>query len=167
MAHEVETMAYANEVPWHGLGARVDQDVSVEEMLKAAGLDWTLLKLPLTAELPDGSSLPIKDRFALIRDTDKRSMGVCGKVWHPVQPADTLCFMREYVEAGGATLESAGSLRNGRTVWGLAKLKHSFEVKKGDKVIDQRPNKEVDLEVSRHWYEYNEELVQAEKDNNA
>ena len=42
-----------------------------------------------------------------------------------------------------------------------------LKVKKGDKVIDQRPNKEVDLEVSRHWYEYNEELVQAEKDNNA
>ena len=36
--------------------------------------------------------------------------------------------------------------------------KDLLKVKKGDKVIDQRPNKEVDLEVSRHWYEYNEEL---------
>ena len=45
--------------------------------------------------------------------------------------------------------------------------KDLLKVKKGDKVIDQRPNKEVDLEVSRHSYEYNEELVQAEKDNNA
>ena len=45
--------------------------------------------------------------------------------------------------------------------------KDLLKIKKGDTVIDQRPNKEVDLEVSRHWYEYNEELVQAEKDNNA
>ena len=34
--------------------------------------------------------------------------------------------------------------------------KDLLKVKKGDKVIDQRLNKEVDLEVSRHWYEYNE-----------
>mgnify|MGYP003146643572 CR=1 FL=1 len=46
--------------------------------------------------------------------------------------------------------------------------KDLLKVKKGDKVIDQRPNqKGEDLEVSRHWYEYNEELIQAEKDNNA
>ena len=46
--------------------------------------------------------------------------------------------------------------------------KDLLKVKKGDKVIDQRPNqKGEDLEVSRHWYEYNEELINAEKDNNA
>jgi|TARA_R100000773_G_scaffold27535_1_gene23817 hypothetical protein len=46
--------------------------------------------------------------------------------------------------------------------------KDLLKVKKGDKVIDQRPNqKGEDLEISRHWYEYNEELIQAEKDNNA
>ena len=42
--------------------------------------------------------------------------------------------MREYVEAGGAKLETAGSLRGGRTVWGLAKLDHTFSVSKGDDV---------------------------------
>ena len=46
--------------------------------------------------------------------------------------------------------------------------KDLLKVKKGDKVIDQRPNqKGEDLELSRHWYEYNEELNNAEKDNNA
>ena len=46
--------------------------------------------------------------------------------------------------------------------------KDLLKVKKGDKVIDQSPNqKGEDLELSRHWYEYNEELINAEKDNNA
>ena len=40
--------------------------------------------------------------------------------------------------------------------------KDLLKVKKGDKVIDQRPTQRgEDLEVSRHWYEYNEELLMA------
>jgi phage/plasmid-like protein (TIGR03299 family) len=134
MAHEVESMAYANVVPWHGLGARVDQDVSVEEMLEAAGLNWRLNKLPLQAELPDGSSFPVDGKFALARDTDNKVMSICSKAWTPFQPEETISFMREYVEAGGAKLETAGSLRGGRTVWGLAKMDHSFDVRKNDTV---------------------------------
>ena len=30
MAHQVETMAYAGEVPWHGLGVKVDNNMSPE-----------------------------------------------------------------------------------------------------------------------------------------
>ena len=134
MAHEVETMAYANAVPWHGLGARVDQDISIEEMLEAAGLNWHLDKLPLVAQLPDGEELPIKDKFALTRNTDNKVMSVCSGAWTPFQPEETIGFMRDYVEAGGAKLETAGSLRGGRTVWGLAKLDHTFSVLKGDEV---------------------------------
>ena len=39
MAHNVETMAYAGEVPWHGLGKRVPADLTSDQMLQAAGLD--------------------------------------------------------------------------------------------------------------------------------
>ena len=46
MAHEVETMAYAGEVPWHGLGVKVDDTLTPQEMMKAAGLDWTVSKRP-------------------------------------------------------------------------------------------------------------------------
>ena len=44
MAHEVETMAYAGQVPWHGLGKQVDNNMSPDEMLKAAQIDWTVSK---------------------------------------------------------------------------------------------------------------------------
>jgi phage/plasmid-like protein (TIGR03299 family) len=131
-------MAYANEVPWHGLGGRVDSNVTVEEMLVAAGLDWNVDLRPLTANWVDAAgavhSVKVKDRYALIRSSDNRVLTVTGKSWKPVQNAATLGFMREYVEAGGATLETAGSLRRGKIVWALAKLAHSFSVSRGDKV---------------------------------
>lgn len=139
MAHEVESMAYANQVPWHGLGGRVDQDVSVEEMLEAAGLNWHLQRVPLqVAPSEDTPSemegLSIKERHAWIRNTDHKVMAVAGPSWRPLQPARTLEFMRNYVASGNATLETAGSLRGGKVVWGLAKLRHDFEVRPGDRV---------------------------------
>lgn len=133
MAHEIETIAYANEVPWHGLGARVDTNVSVDEMLVAAGLDWNVDLLPLKVSIDD-QIVPVPGKYALVRNTDNRIMTITGKSWRPMQNRDTLGFMRNYVEAGGATLETAGSLRGGQIVWGLAKLKHSFSVGHHDKV---------------------------------
>ncbi len=135
MSHEVETMAWANEVPWHGLGARVDGSFSVDEMLKAAGLDWQVKLLPTFASDPNDPGNVIElPRKALVRSIDNRVLTVTGNGWKPMQNADMLGFMRRYVEAGGAKLETAGSLRNGKTVWGLAKLNHSFEVRPGDRV---------------------------------
>ena len=40
MAHQVETMAYAGQVPWHGLGVPVSNDLSPTMMMEKAGLDW-------------------------------------------------------------------------------------------------------------------------------
>ena len=42
MAHQVETMAYAGAVPWHGLGKEVLPDLTPEQMLYEAGLDWSV-----------------------------------------------------------------------------------------------------------------------------
>ena len=36
MAAAVETMAYAGETPWHGLGVRVEDNLTPKEMLVAA-----------------------------------------------------------------------------------------------------------------------------------
>ena len=47
MAHLVETMAYAGQVPWHGLGTAVDGNMSPQEMLVAAGIDGQLVSVLL------------------------------------------------------------------------------------------------------------------------
>lgn len=135
MSHEVESMAYANEVPWHGLGAKIEGNVLSKKFLKAAGLDWEVRKMPLVAideETDEAHAVP--GRFGLIRSGDNRCLTVTGASWKPLQNKEVLGFMDDYVRAGGATLETAGSLRDGKIVWGLAKLKYDFEVTRGDKV---------------------------------
>ena len=55
MAHNIEMlngvaqMAYAGDVPWHGLGTRVPNDLTPAQMLETAGLDWTVDKIPAFA----------------------------------------------------------------------------------------------------------------------
>ena len=51
MSHEVETMAYANEVPWHGLGVQVSDNLTPAQMLEAAGLDWKVEKKALVVSV--------------------------------------------------------------------------------------------------------------------
>lgn len=138
MAHNIETMAYTNEKPWHGLGFKVDNKQSVPQMLKAAKLDWKVEKHPLfTAKeksySPDDYQA-IEDRYALVRDSDNRVLDIAGAAYKPHQNAEIFEFFKEYVEAGDAYMETAGSLRNGGLVWGLANLNSSFKLKGEDEV---------------------------------
>ncbi len=133
MSHEVETMAYAGEVPWHGLGTKVDEGIDADEFLVAAGLDWTVDQYPVHTRVGE-EEIEVPNRFALVRSSDNKVMTVTSKNWHPVQNSDVIGFMQDYVSAGGATLETAGSLHGGKVIWGLARINHGFEVTPGDKV---------------------------------
>ena len=133
MAHQVETMAYANEVPWHGLGANVSDDLTPEEFMVAAGLDWDVTPEPMFTRI-GGEEVEVPNRFALVRSSDNRILSTISDVWHPMQNRQVFDFMSDYVAAGGAKLETAGSLKNGELIWGLARLGHDFEVTPGDKV---------------------------------
>lgn len=135
MAHEIENemIAYSNDTPWHGIGTRLDVGSTPAEFLTAAKLDWTVDPYPLTA-LVDGESVAIDERMAFIRSSDHKVMTFASPAWQPLQNADCLEFMRRYCEAGGAVMETAGALRDGKIVWGLARLNHSFDVRPGDKV---------------------------------
>ena len=47
MAHMVETMAWTGQRPWHGLGIEIPPDLSPNEILEAAELDWRVEKKDL------------------------------------------------------------------------------------------------------------------------
>ena len=69
MAHEVESMAYAGEVPWHGLGVQVIDDLTPEQMMEKAGIAWTVKKRPLTYS-NKFDVYEVESRSALIRESD-------------------------------------------------------------------------------------------------
>lgn len=132
MAHMVETMAYAGEVPWHGLGVQVPADLSPAQMLDKAGLDWTVEKVPAFANI--GDKQVNVGWSALVRSSDEQVLSVVSNDWNPVQNHEAFEFFHEYCAAGDMEMHTAGSLRNGQIVWALAKIKDSFELFKGDQV---------------------------------
>lgn len=134
MAHNVETMAYAGQVPWHGLGFAVADNLTVKQMLKAAKLDWTVSKRQLSFPGANGKPVDYPDWFSLTRDSDNRPLTMVGKKYKPVQNAQAMEFFREFCEAGKMKLVTAGSLYGGRYVWALAEVNHGhgeFDVKSG------------------------------------
>tara|TARA_R110000868_G_scaffold130352_1_gene339992 strand:+ start:162 stop:1121 length:960 start_codon:yes stop_codon:yes gene_type:complete len=134
MSHELEIvngeaqMAYVGDVPWHGLGTKVDRELTPDQFQKVAGLDWTVEKQPLVT----ATGIPIKNKQALIRSSDNTVLDVVGKGWNPVQNSEAFEFFHDYVMAGDMEMHTAGSLKDGQMVWALAKTKESFELFKGD-----------------------------------
>ncbi len=137
MSHEIETTAWTNEKPWHGLGAEVAPNLTADQMLKAAKLNWTISKRPMhySATAPtDKPNTEVPGFFALTRDSDASVLDVVGRQYEPTQNAEAFHFFKEFVEAGKATMETAGSLKGGRMIWGLANLNNAFTLNKTDKV---------------------------------
>lgn len=131
MAHNVETMAYAGETPWHGLGEKVSNDLTPEQMMVAAGLDWTVEKCDLTYNF-NGSQAKAGRKQALVRSSDGTMLDVVSEDWNPLQNSEAFEFFNDFVGVGEMEMHTAGSLQNGKLVWALAKTKDAFELFGGD-----------------------------------
>ena len=138
MAHMIEIIdgvaqiAYAGEKPWHGLGKEVPSDLSPEQMMEAAGLDWDVNLVPAYSEIA-GKKVSI-GHSALVRSSDNKVLDVVTDDWKPCQNKDAFEFFTDFVAHGDMEMNTAGSLRDGRVVWALAKVKESFSLFKGDQV---------------------------------
>lgn len=134
MVAAVETMAYAGEVPWHGLGEKVSNKLTPEQMLKAAKLNWTVSKRKTFFEGKGGKHQEMKNEFALVRDSDDYLLSNVGATYKPIQNATAMDFFKKFVMAGHMDMETAGSLWGGRYIWGLARIGKDFKLGKEDEV---------------------------------
>lgn len=142
MAHEIEVvdgvakMAYAGEVPWHGLGTRVSEDLSPLEIMTVAGLDWQVEKRDVFYTDKDNNFARAAKKQALIRSSDNKYLDIVSDDWVPVQNIDAITFFDEYVKTGGMSMHTAGSLKDGKIIWALAKVNDSFDLFGGRDVVD-------------------------------
>ena len=156
MAHAVETMAYAGELPWHGLGVKVEDNLTPDEMLVAAGLDWTVSKRHLfTHSEPNVENsnevIPVNDYYVLVRDSDNKTFGPCGPKFVPSQNADAFKFFEKFTSVGDMSMDTAGALKGGEQVWGLAKINDGFTLPGDDRVLGY-----LLVSVSHKWGKSNE-----------
>ena len=138
MAHELEVvngkakMVYAGAVPWHGLGKQISPDLTPEQVLAEAGLDWEVSKVPAFANIA-GKQTAV-GWSALVRSEDNKVLDVVSDDWNPVQNQEAFEFFNDFIAEGDMEMHTAGSLRGGQIVWALAKVKDSFELFGGDRV---------------------------------
>ncbi len=133
MAHEIETMAYFGQRPWHGLGTALEEAdlYDWQSASKKAGLDWTVELVPLvTAD----TQAKVENK-AVRRTSDSKVLGVVGPRYAPLQNKDAFAWFQPFLDAKEAALHTAGSLRGGSRVWVLAKLNRDpLVIAEGDEV---------------------------------
>ena len=141
-----ESGFFLQEGAWHGLGTILDHPPTAVEAMGAANLDWRVELGPLFRFVPEeggglyhqdveGAMHPVDDNFAVVRDSDRRCLGVVGSRFRPLQNEDAFGFFDFLVENGDFNYESAGSLHDGKKVWVLASLANGIaEVVKDDPI---------------------------------
>lgn len=117
MSANVETMMYVREKPWHGLGTLVPEAPTSADALRFAGLDWSVRQEPVF----NSHGGIIKGYKSNVRDTDGSVLGIVGDRYKVVQNIDAFNFTDDLI-GGGVRYETAGSLRDGKQIWLLAKM---------------------------------------------
>lgn len=136
MAHLVETMAYVDATPWHGLGNQLPINQPIEAWQQAAGMDWEIKEAEvLYSVASEGLHVkPFPASKVLYRSDNLAPLSVAGNRYKVVQPREVLEFYRDLVAAGGYELETAGVLKGGRKLWALARTGQQTLLKGGDTV---------------------------------
>lgn len=121
MSANVETMVYVKEsdrdVPWHGLGTPVPNAMTSGEAIELAGLNWNVVARPIF----DTMGNEIEGYKANTRTSDDSVLGIVSDKYSIVQNIDAFEFTDNLI-GGDVRYDTAGSLRNGKKVWLLAKV---------------------------------------------
>jgi len=135
--HLVETMAYAGEKPWHGLGNKLTTLQPIDAWKRQAGMDWMIEESEvryITGNHTVGAIHTFPEQKVLYRSDTKRPLAVVSKRFQVVQPEEVLEFYRDLTEHAGFELETAGVLKEGRKFWALARTGQSTTLKGKDQV---------------------------------
>lgn len=120
--HNINSMAWTGEKPWHGLGKEVAGAMTSAEAIKAAGLDWAVEKRPVYFFEQRGMTHPITDKFATVRTDTMVPLGIVGNQYRVLQNKEAFSFFDAIVGERLACFHTAGALGQGERIWMLAKL---------------------------------------------
>lgn len=133
--HLVQSMAYVNEAPWHGLGNQLAPHQPLEVWAERAGMNWRIEESEMrfvSGNAGLGAIHAFPEQKVLYRSDTKAPLSVVSSRYQVVQPAEILEFYRDLTEVGGFELETAGVLKAGRKLWALARTGQSASLKGRD-----------------------------------
>lgn len=158
MSHELDmtrgqaAIAFRGAVPWHGLGAEILPQDSLDDIRIKAGLDYDVIKTPVLYAGP-GQLLDVtssgnpnlayvapsatrisKDKCVLYRSDTGDDLSVVSTKYQVVQPKQIVNFYRSLTEQYGFQVEVVGALKGGRKVWALANTANCINLPGEDRV---------------------------------
>ena len=132
MADLVETMVSANGViPWHKKGNVLSGYPDIDVMYDKSGLDWSVECKPVAYQDNNGGYVEVPSVYALTRSSDGKVLGTCTDRYTPYQNRDAFDWCKPLIDSSYWSLETAGSLREGRVCWALLN-QGTGSVMKGD-----------------------------------
>lgn len=136
MAHQVETMAYVGDKPWHGIGRELSPNQPIDVWARESGMNWRIesADVSYTAKNSAGQNIimPYCDHKVLYRSDTLDALSVVSQRYQEVQPREILEFYRDLTEKADFELETAGVLKGGRKLWALARTGQSATLKGKD-----------------------------------
>ena len=135
--HLVQSMAYINEAPWHGLGHQLTPNQPLEVWAEQAGMNWHIEASDVrfaTNRFGLDVIHAFPEQKVLYRSDTKAPLAIVSSRYKVVQPAEILEFYRDLTEVGGYELETAGVLKDGKKLWALARTGQSVTLKGRDTV---------------------------------
>ena len=141
MAHEIEykdgrySFAFVGDrsAIWHRKGQQMIAGASPAEWQSAAGHNFQVDVMPL-AGIPDGevSPVPVATHRLLYRTDTGAALSVIGKDWTPAQNIDAYKFAQPLIDEGFCSMNTAGTLFQGKLCFILLKTKEGFQLPGGD-----------------------------------
>ena len=116
---------------------RCGRGASAEEMIHAAGLDWTVELRRARGAREINRKLEFS-RYEVVRIPRPKTretevlFGVVSRRYQPLQNVEAFRFFDSIVGQGKAYFETAGALGEGERIWVMAKMPRAMEIVRGD-----------------------------------
>lgn len=122
MAHLIESydniLYHERETPWHDIGTAIPENTNFNIWCQKA-FPWKYEER--SVNLADGTEIP---NYKAIQRTDTQEvLNIVSDGFKVVQPQEIMEFFRNLLDTDLFAMETAGSLKNGRRIWALARHK--------------------------------------------
>lgn len=143
MPPAVENGVYSFTPAWHNLGTVIQKRIKVDELpTYVPELGARVIKVPLTATLPDGTVVVFDDKVGTVREgiilpnssggdgfyIPPSPLGTVGSEYQVHQALDCFRFVDDVIDQSDALIEASATLNGGKQVFAVLKLPQTITI---------------------------------------